>query len=240
MWDKSPTELQLDNTFVDVWRSRIDLSDAKINEYLGILSDDELKRAEQFTFPNKKDEYVVTRGLLRRALSLVLKQDPASFSFSYSESKKPYLTTEVDSQSLAFNVSHSHGQALVAISLNRKLGIDIEKIRPEVEYEKLAARFFSKAEHKALMQCAQAERVAAFFATWTRKEAFVKAVGKGIAFGLSEFDVNVDASEPPRMLHTRWDANDVKNWHMASIESVNSHMATVVADGRTFQLRLWE
>ena len=240
MWDKTPAELQLDNAFVDVWRSRIDLSAAKIDEYRATLSDDELKRAEQFTFPNKQEEYVVTRGLLRSALALVLKQDPGSFNFNYSESKKPYLKTEVDRQPIAFNVSHSHGQALVAISLGRKLGVDIEKIRPEVEFEKLASRFFSSAEHKALMECAQAERVAAFFATWTRKEAFVKAVGKGIAFGLSEFDVNVDANAPPKMLSTRWDANDVGNWHMASIESVNSHMATVVADGSAFQLRLWQ
>ncbi|MDG2288585.1 MAG: 4'-phosphopantetheinyl transferase superfamily protein [Woeseiaceae bacterium] len=240
MWNKSPPELQLDNAFVDVWRSRIDLSVTKISEYRSTLADEELKRAEQFTFPNKEEEYVVTRGLLRRTLALVLKQDPASFSFNYSESKNPYLTKEVDSQPVVFNVSHSHGQALVAISLNRKLGVDIEKIRPEIEYEKLSARFFSKAEHKALMQCTEAERVASFFATWTRKEAFLKAVGKGISFGLSEFDVNVKANDPPKMLRTRWDVNDVNNWHMASVESVNSHKATVVADGRAFQLRLWQ
>ena len=240
MWNKSPVELRLDNACVDVWRSQIDLSAAKISEYRSMLCEEELKRTEKFTFPNKQEEYVVTRGLLRSALALVLKEDPASFSFKYSESSKPYLTTEVDRQAVAFNVSHSHGQALVAISLDRKLGVDIEKIRPEVEYEKLAERFFSKAEHKALMQCAAEERVAAFFATWTRKEAFVKAVGKGIAFGLSEFDVNVDANAPPKMLHTRWDADDVNNWHMANIESVNSHMATVVADGRAFKLRLWQ
>ncbi|MFT5133814.1 MAG: 4'-phosphopantetheinyl transferase, partial [Gammaproteobacteria bacterium] len=83
-------------------------------------------------------------------------------------------------------------------------------------------------------------RLPAFFATWTRKEAFVKAVGKGIAFGLSEFDVNIDPEQRPKMQATRWDANDVNKWHMANIDTEKDYMATVVADGGDFQLRLWQ
>jgi 4'-phosphopantetheinyl transferase len=176
---------------------------------------------------------------LRKALSHVLNQSPADFKFDYTKARKPFLSEKLNGQDISFNVSHSHGQALVAISPGRQLGIDIEKIRPDVDYEKLAKRFFSAAEHEALMHCPVEDQVRAFFATWTRKEAFVKAVGKGIAFGLSEFDVNIDPREPPKMQATRWDANDVNKWHMASIETKNDYMASVVADGGEFQLRLW-
>jgi 4'-phosphopantetheinyl transferase len=240
MWLESPAGLQLDAGHIDVWRSRIDLPVSEIEKYAETLSEQEQERAAKFTFPDKYEEYVVSRGLLRKALAHVLDQEPSSFKFDYTSSMKPYLVKQYNDRSISFNVSHSHGQALVAISLDRNIGIDIEKIRPDVEYEKLAKRFFSEAEHKALMQCAVEDRVAAFFATWTRKEAFVKAVGKGIAFGLSEFDVNISPFEPPIMLSTRWNPEDVSKWLMASIDIEKNYMATLAADGGEFQIRLWQ
>lgn len=238
-WHKPPDELQLDVAYIDVWHSRIDLPEAEIENYVLSLSAQERERAEKFTFPDKYEEYVVTRGLLKKALAHVLRQAPSEFHFDYTSSKKPYLPRKYNDQLISFNVSHSHGQALVAISVDRNIGIDIEKIRTDVEYEKLALRFFSMAEHKALMLCPPAERAAAFFATWTRKEAFVKAVGKGIAFGLSEFDVNISPKEAPVMLATRWNPGDVSKWSMANIETEKNYLATLVADGGDFQIRHW-
>ncbi|MFT5351512.1 MAG: 4'-phosphopantetheinyl transferase [Planctomycetota bacterium] len=239
-WDNIPADLQLEAKFIDVWHSRIDLPASQINKYIETLSEEELRRAEKFTFPDKYKEYVVSRGVLRNALAHVLKQSPSEFIFDYTDSKKPYLSRKYNDQEISFNLSHSHGRALIAISLDRQIGIDIEKVRPDIEHEKLAKRFFSEAEHKALMQCVVEKRLPAFFATWTRKEAFVKAVGKGIAFGLSEFDVNIDPEQRPKMQATRWDANDVNKWHMANIDTEKDYMATVVADGGDFQLRLWQ
>ncbi len=239
MWASPPTSLELDVGFIDVWLTRIDLSDEEIKKYVETLSEDEKVRAAKFSVPYKYDEYVVSRGLLRKALSHVLKQDPLDFQFEYTESNKPYLSQKNINGSIAFNLSHSHGRALIAISVDRNMGIDIEKIRPEVEYEKLAGRFFSEAEYAALMLLPSAERIKAFFATWTRKEAFVKAVGKGIAFGLSEFDVNVDAHAQPLMLATRWNPADVSTWLMTNIDVEDNYCACIATDGGEFQLRYW-
>ena len=240
MWDKPPEGLQLDSAYIDIWRTRIDLPKNEIESYATTLSEEEKERAARFTFPNKYEEYVVSRGLLRKVLSHVLKQAATEFQFEYTESKKPYLLQKYFDQTLSFNISHSHGQALVAVSLNRNIGIDIEKIRAEVEYEKLALRFFSAAEHHQLMQIPADERARSFFAIWTRKEAFVKAIGKGIAFGLSEFDVNISPEEPPVMLATRWNPEDVSLWSMATIDTENNFMATLATDGGDFQLRCWQ
>ncbi|MBT7950488.1 MAG: 4'-phosphopantetheinyl transferase superfamily protein [Gammaproteobacteria bacterium] len=240
MWDSPPEGLKLDANYIDVWRTRIDLPEEEVKRYALTLSEEERERAARFTFPDKYEEYVVSRGLLRRALAHVLKQAATDFQFEYTDSKKPYLSKKYGGQSISFNISHSHGQALVAISLQRNIGVDIEKIRTDVEYEKLASRFFSEAEHKQLMQLPQDERARSFFAIWTRKEAFVKAIGKGIAFGLSEFDVNVEPQEPPLMLVTRWNPQDVSSWLMATIDSDPDYMATLATDGGDFQLRCWQ
>jgi len=240
MWDKPPEELKLDVAYIDVWRTRIDLPEEEVKNYALTLSEEEQERAARFTFPGKYKEYVVSRGLLRRALAHVLKQPVTEFKFSYTESKKPYLSAKHLDQTLSFNISHSHGQALVAISLNRNIGIDIEKIRPDVEYEKLALRFFSTEEYKQLMLLPQDARARSFFAIWTRKEAFVKAIGKGIAFGLSEFDVNINPEEPPLMLATRWNPKDASLWSMATIDTENDFIGTLATDGGEFQLRHWQ
>ncbi len=239
-WDSAPVDLQLDVNFIDVWRSRVDLPETEIRKYAKTLSQQEQERAEGFSFADKYEEYVVTRGLLRKALAHMLKQTPEAFEFEYTASKKPYLSRKYANKVISFNASHSHGQALVAVSVGRNIGIDIERIRAGVKYEKLAQRFFSEAEYTALMQCPPEQRLSAFYAIWTRKEAFVKAVGKGIAFGLSEFDVNVDPHQPPVMLATRWDPKDASKWLMATIKTEAGYMATVVTDGPEFQLRLWQ
>lgn len=238
-WDKPPVDLTLDGVYIDVWRSRMDLPESEIRKFHETLSRQEQERAEKFTFPDKFEEYVVTRGLLRTALSHVLEQSPGAFSFEYTTEKKPYLAKKFDGQCVSFNVSHSNGQSLVAISLERNIGIDIEKIRNDVEHEKLAKRFFSLAEYEALKQY-EGDTAQAFFAVWTRKEAFVKAVGKGIAFGLNEFDVNIDPNEAPQMLTTRWNPDEVSKWYMSSIPTEADYIATVVADAGEFQLRLWQ
>lgn len=240
MWDSPPEDLKLDADYIDVWRTRIDLPEEEVNTYALTLSVEEQERAARFTFPDKYEEYVVSRGLLRRALAHVLKRAATDFQFEYTDSKKPYLLNKYAGQSISFNISHSHGQALVAVSLQRNIGIDIEKIRADVEYEKLALRFFSEAEHRQLMQLPREERARSFFAIWTRKEAFVKAIGKGIAFGLSEFDVNIDPQQPPVMLATRWNPQDVSLWLMATIDSDCNYMATLATDGGDFQLRYWQ
>lgn len=238
-WQQPPESLRLEPACVDIWRSPIDLSGETLAVYRSTLAEEELARAARFRIEEKYREYVVTRGLLRAALARCLGQPASAFEFQYSAGNKPWLDMQVAGQAVSLNVSHSHGLALVALSLGRRLGVDVEKIRDDVDYEKLALRYFS-ANEKVAFSRYRGDRARAFFAIWTRKEAFVKAVGKGIAYGLSEFDVNVEPDEPPRMLRSGWQEKDVENWAMASIPCGKDYMATVAADGGSFRLRLWQ
>ncbi len=237
-WHKPPVDLILSENHIDVWRSDIDVSEEQLENYRHTLSVDELNRASLFTFPDKEKEYVVTRGLLRAALACLLNAPAHSFEFCYSKEKKPKLENATSS-GLVFNVSHSHGQALVAVSSNRQLGIDIECIRKDVDFKKLARRFFSENEYKSLLDY-EGNVLRAFFTTWTRKEAFVKAIGKGIAFGLAEFDVNIDPDAPAEMLATRWQREDAEKWQLATIDSIDNYVATLATDGDEFKLRTWQ
>ncbi len=233
-WHKTPAALQLSAGHIDLCSAKLDRSTAAVGELAATLSQDEMERAQQFVFPEKYREYVVTRGLLRRSLALVSGLAPQSFQFAYTEHKKPYLKAG----NIAFNVSHSHGYALVALGLNRNIGVDIERIRPDLECEKLARRFFSKAEYRAVMKRARPERKRAFYAIWTRKEALVKAAGTGIALGLREFEVALEPDEPA-LTSARRDAAGASSWQLASIAVDEDYQAALATDGGAFALRYW-
>ena len=235
----APAGLLLDHACIDVWQGQIDIPATAVEACHELLSVAEKQRAAAFTFADKYREYVVSRGLLRKALARVLQRPAGEFVIHQGDGGKPFLDAVCAGQAVCFNVSHSHGLAMVALSLDRQLGIDVEKIRADVNLEKLAARFFSAGEARALREY-HGDVQAAFFATWTRKEAYVKALGKGIAFGLGEFDVNVCPHEAPRLLANRRDPAAAANWHMENIETEAGFIATVAADGGEFTLRCWQ
>jgi len=237
-WIRPAPGLRLQRGVIDVWRRTVEAGDGDLPLFHDTLSAEEVARAQRFRIREKYDEYVVTRGLLRQALSCVLGRPPGDFTFDYTDTEKPFLENGGGQTRVSFNVSHSGGMALVALCPGRDVGIDIEQIRRSVDYEPLARRFFSRPEYEALMDY-PGDPVRAFFATWTRKEAFVKAVGKGIAFGLDAFDVNVDPDEPPVMLATRWDPAAAARWSLAAVDAAEGYMATVAAAG-AFRLRSWE
>lgn len=239
LWNKAPADLRLSNEFVDVWRTRLDLSIDTVNNYLATLSKDERARADRFKARSKRKEFIITRGLLRKTLAQTLDIDPSSLEFDYAEHDKPFLPAATLGVPISFNVSHSHNQALVALTLDRAIGIDIEKIRQDVSFEKLAARFFSKQESQALEKLDKNTLPKAFFACWTRKEAFVKALGDGISFGLSEFSVSVDPYETNVSLLTHWNTGESSNWSIVNIKADEYYIGALAIDGSRFTLRCW-
>lgn len=238
-WNKAPADLHLSNEYVDVWRTRLDLSSNDVNSYLATLSEDERARANRFKARGKRKEFIITRGLLRKTLGQTLDIDPSSFEFDYAEHDKPFLSVASLGVPISFNVSHSHKQALVALTLDRAIGIDIEKVRLEVSFNKLAVRFFSKHESQALGKLDKDILPKAFFACWTRKEAFVKALGDGISFGLSEFSVSVDPDETNVSLLTHWDPDESSNWSIVNINADEDYIGALAIDGGKFKLRCW-
>ena len=166
------------------------------------------------------------RLLLGRYLGL----DPASISLVYSAHGKPMLGLEARS-SLRFNLSHSAGRAVYAISRGRELGVDIEQVRPLVDLEKLAHRFFSTRERTALMALSETDRSIAFYRCWTRKEAYLKALGDGLSRPLSDFDVSVLPGARPALLHVAWEPGGADRWILADIELEHGFVGTLAIEG---------
>jgi 4'-phosphopantetheinyl transferase len=144
------------------------------------------------------------------------------------------------SDELRFNVSHSHGLALYAVTRRRKIGIDIERVRPISGPEQLAARFFSAGENAEL--CALPEHVKheAFFNCWTRKEAYVKARGEGLSLPLNQFDVSLNPGEPARLLRVERDPQEAARWSLQGLTPAPGYVAALAVEGHGWRLACWE
>lgn len=182
---------------VDIWSWSLDPSFVDIADALALLSGDERDRAHRFLKDIDRRRYITGRAGLRRILATYLGIEPRAVRFGYNNWGKPELDL-ADRSSLHFNLSHSAGEAMLAVSAHAEVGIDIEEIRP-IE-EDIASHFFSGFECAALAALSDGERLVAFYRCWTRKEAFVKAHGAGLSVALDSFDVSLETGEGQHLL----------------------------------------
>ena len=186
-----PQNIKLYEEKIIVYLVQLDMFE--IDEFMPILSKDEIIRANKLKIDSKKKQFIITRGILRSLLSgCLISTKPEEIHFSYRKHCKPCIDNKFYNKPIEFNVSHSGDYALIAITLNHQLGVDIEEINSAIEYQSLAKRFFSKHEINDLNNYEQSERRNAFYRGWTRKEAFIKAEGSGVSFGLDRFTVALD------------------------------------------------
>jgi 4'-phosphopantetheinyl transferase len=171
-----------------VWATELDRPDESIDDYLRLLSGDEKQRARTFNFERERSRFIVARATLRKILGHYLAIPAERVEFRYLDSGKPVLADGLG-YAVRFNVSHSAARAAFVVARRREVGIDIEQIRPIPDLHSVADRFFSAPEARLLRLLPQDRRAEAFFRCWTRKEAFVKAIGAGLAFPLSELEV---------------------------------------------------
>ena len=155
--------------------------------------------------------------------------------FEYQPSGKPALAAQQNPHGLEFNVSHSAGLALIAVSAGHRVGVDIEKIRSEVDTTALAERFFSVRERTGLRVLPDHLRVPAFFACWTRKESFLKATGQGLSFPLVDFSVTTHPDLDPALEEIRGNTEARKQWFLADLSVASGYRATVAIEGAFVQ-----
>lgn len=179
---------------VRVVSASLDVDEPRLRELRAWLSAAERARAERFVFELHRRRFVAARGMLREALAAELGVEPAAVGFEHGPRGKPRLVRGLDPE-LGFNVSHAQDRALFAIARGLELGVDIEALREDVDHAAIARRFFSPRERDALLALPDTARAAAFFTIWTRKEAYVKLLGGGLAIPLDSFDVTLDADE---------------------------------------------
>src|SRR5208283_6416 len=145
----------------------------------------------------------------------------------------PMLATSASSDTLDFNVSHTAGLALLAFARGRKIGIDVERIRRDFGTAEIAERFFSKAERAALRELPQEQRHEAFFRCWTRKEAFIKALGEGLSHPLDQFDVSLAPGQPAALLAARPHAEEVTRWSLWDLQVPGDYSAALAAESES-------
>src|SRR6185312_3642180 len=132
-------------------------------------------RAARFRFDRDRDRFITARGTLRMLLARYLRKQPKDLQFLLGREGKPALVPESAGETLSFNLSHSQDVAVFAFGWHRNIGVDVERVRPDVEYEDIARHHFSAGEIQSLASLPRQKRVEGFFLCWTRKEAYIKA-----------------------------------------------------------------
>lgn len=238
---RSPEEgLILGNDEVHVWRAVLDQEPPQIGNLLDTLADDERARAERFYFETDRERFIVARGALREILGGYLKGAAKSVSFCYGSHGKPALARDSGGNAIRFNLSHSQGVALYAVTRNREIGIDLEFIRENLEVEQLAERFFSPREIATLRGLPVSLRKHAFFLCWTRKEAYIKARGEGLSLPLDQFDVSLIPGEPAALLRTQADPDDAVRWSLKELSIGPDYVSAVAVEGHGWSLSCWQ
>jgi 4'-phosphopantetheinyl transferase len=236
-WSAPPQLLSLQPGEVHVWRVELDQRADRIEEFRTTLAADEIERANRFHFDKHRKHFLVGRGFLRHVIARYLETAAAALQFSYGPFGKPALNGVHRDSRLRFNMSHSHGVALLAISEATELGVDIEHIRADFASEEIARRFFSPREVETFNGLAAQEQVAAFFRCWSRKEAYIKAIGRGLSQPLDAFDVTLAPGEPAALL--RVEEDDAARWTMCDLDVGAEYAAALAVEGPVPILRCW-
>jgi 4'-phosphopantetheinyl transferase len=201
-----------------------------------LLSAQEHARAARFLHAEHANRFVVAHARLRQLLGSLLAAPPGDIAMIAGAHGKPALAGEYAATELQFNLSHSGSLGLVGWAWSRAIGVDIECWRQTHDEAALVRRFFSPSEVAAYEALAPAQRTAAFFRCWTRKEAYVKAVGRGLGLPLDSFDVTVGEANEARLLRTSVVADDDRSWSLAAPELDDGVSAAVVLEGNSFRI----
>ncbi|MEG4938681.1 4'-phosphopantetheinyl transferase superfamily protein [Microcoleus sp. F4-D5] len=239
-WNSPPQNLTLDLGEIHVWRVSLVQTESCLQSLQETLSADERTKADRFVFPKGRSQFIVSRGALRAILSRYLNIHAHIFRFDYNPYGKPSLIAAQGGNTLRFNLSHSGNIALIAITKNRDIGVDIESINPNFSCLEIAEKFFSPLEHSVLRLLPKHLQSRAFFTCWTRKEAYIKAVGKGLSIPLNQFDVSLAPGEPAALLNVEENPEEASRWSLIELIPCSDMVAAVAVAGDCSKLHCWE
>lgn len=209
----------------------LDASDALFSSAKSLLDEGERARADRFVFERDRIRYVIAHAQLRRVLARELGLHPRELRFEAGDHGKPRIATAQNSVGLHFNLSHSRDLALIGWTRGHAIGVDVEVLRPALAEQDIAERYFSARECADWLAVEAASRTRAFFNCWTRKEAFIKAVGQGLSYPLDSFDVALAPGEPPSIRDVRQAGERDAVWGIAAFEPRGDAVAAVVIQG---------
>jgi 4'-phosphopantetheinyl transferase len=211
----SPAFLEPSGREIHVWAVQLFAADDVLDVFESILSPEEIDRKRRLRFGSDRHAFVISRGVLRILLSRYLSIHAEDVRFTYGRRGKPRLANAV--LDLRFNSSHCNKIAVYCITLGCELGIDVEQIRPLQEIEAIAHRYFCAEETADLISAPAAERESSFFRCWTRKEAFIKAIGDGLAIPLNSFRVSLKGDHLAELVQVEGDFAAATDWKLHEI-----------------------
>jgi 4'-phosphopantetheinyl transferase len=239
-WSAPPNPLLLAENEVHVWRVPLEMSASNIEHLQHVLANKEIARARRFYFEKDRRNWIVAHALLRSILGQYLKCDPRKLRFTTNSYGKPLIVTPLAGNRLHFNLSHSGDLALYAFAYEREVGVDVEQMRSGIDYRELATHYFSVRECTALDALPADLQEEAFFLCWTRKEAYIKARGKGLSLPLDQFDVSLAPDEPPRLLGSREEPRVAERWSLYALFPGRGYAGSLAIEGSGWQLRCWQ
>jgi 4'-phosphopantetheinyl transferase len=239
-WSTPPIDLKLLENEVHVWRAFLRVPASVLYTLQQLLSKEEVIRAQRFHFERDRNSFIVAHGVLRDLLGRYLNTNPRQLCFRNNTYGKPSVNLPtVEISQLSFNLSCSNEIALYAFMNAGQIGIDVEYMRSDIEYEQLARYSFSPTEQVNLQALAGARTQTAFFNCWTRKEAYIKARGVGFSLPLDLFDVSLWPGEPPALLSSREDPQETARWSLHDLTPCPGYAGALAIEGSGQHISYW-
>lgn len=202
---------------VEVWWVPLDRATDERVRLESVLSADERERANRFRSEELRHRYGVAHGALRHLLARKLNRAAADLCIEIGPAGKPVISSRQGTTTPHFNLSHSEDMALIAISGDHPLGIDIERYRKGIDVEMLTQQYFAPGEARQILSLPDAEQAQAFLTCWTRKEAYLKATGSGLSTPLDSFEVSALPGAAPRLLTVAGDSQAANPWRFVDL-----------------------
>lgn len=203
----------------------------ELSHFHSLLTDDERERAERFYFERDQDRYIFGRGILRTLLGGYLSMDASQVPIVYGSLRKPALALLNTERTLHFNLAHSNEWAAYVFDWDRRVGIDIEQVRPMADVDELVQRFFTSGESTLIRSLSGNQKWDTFFQIWTCKEAILKAHGSGLTTPLDQFEISLHDDHGVTITPQTPDAAILADWNLQLLELVPGYKSAVAVEG---------
>lgn len=235
-----PKNVSLTADGVHVWCAQLTECAPRLGDYYELLSENERQRAARFYFPHLRESFILRSGILRHLLSCYTSLPARIIRFEYGAHGKPFLTEKQRVNGLEFNLSHSHELSLLAFAMERHVGVDIEKVRLDIDFAAIARRYFSARENEQFFSLPEEKRALAFFYGWTCKEALIKAEGGGLSIPLDSFSVTMHPDEEAQLLEASLPTFDPSLWTLKRLSPAEGYAAALAVQGKGIHLSCWQ
>jgi 4'-phosphopantetheinyl transferase len=239
-WKLVDRVMNLNRFDVHVWQANLDQPPQVTRELEETLSIAELSRAKKFVSQRDRSRFLVSHVILRKMLGGYLNAEPTQLVFRYQSLGKPYLSSKYERSGISFNFSHAQNVGLFALACKREIGADIEFIRFLPEMGQIASKYYSPTVYHLLTTMSDGQKIQVFFDFWTRKEAFLKALGVGFTYPTDGLDVSIALGEAAQLLQVQGYSHETGRWRLEDLSPAPGYADALAAEGHDWHLSCWE